>query len=124
MNPIELHGHDKYQRYNTFRKILGSICPDSGSDEELTPLDLATPLRFDNDYYINLLEGKGLLGSDNVLVSEDEEGEISKQVWSYASNQNLFFDSFVKSIVKMGNINVLTGYQGEIRKNCRLINKY
>ncbi|XP_021907929.1 peroxidase 20-like isoform X3 [Carica papaya] len=124
VNPIEVHSYDKYKRYNTFRKTLRSTCSDSGRDSELAPLDLKTPSRFDNHYYINLLEGKGLLGSDNVLVSEDEEGEIIKQVWSYASNQDLFFDSFVKSIVKMGNINVLTGHQGEIRKNCRLINNY
>ena len=63
-----------------------------------------------------------MLGSDNVLVTQDLEGEIIEQVSAYAYNEELFFASFAKSIVKMGNINVLTGDQGEIRRNCRFIN--
>lgn len=114
--------YDHYKRYTTFRRILRSICPESGRDNELTPLDFTTSTRFDNHYYLNLLQGKALFISDNVLVTQDHEGEIIQQVWAYASNQNLFFESFVKSMVKMGNINVLTGNEGEIRRNCRFIN--
>lgn len=114
--------YDKYKRYTTFRRILRSICPKSGRDDELAPLDFQTPARFDNHYYLNILQGKGLLGSDNVLVTQDHEGEILKQVWAYASDQKLFFASFVKSVIKMGNINTLTGNEGEIRKHCRFVN--
>ncbi|XP_044503259.1 peroxidase 20 isoform X1 [Mangifera indica] len=114
--------YDKYKRYTTFRKILQSICPKSGRDNQFTPLDHTTPARFDNHYYVNLLEGRGLLFSDNSLVAQDHEGEIIKQVWAFAADQDLFFASFVNSIIKMGNINVLTGQEGEIRKNCRFIN--
>ena len=56
-----------------------------------------------------------------MLVNEDLEGEIREQVWAYASDQQLFFDSIVDSILKMGNINVLTGSEGDIRKNCRFV---
>jgi peroxidase len=63
-----------------------------------------------------------LLGSDNVLISQDFDGRIRRQVWGYASNEKLFFDSFAKSMIKMGNINVLTGSEGEIRRNCRFVN--
>lgn len=109
-------------RDTTFRRILRSICPESGRDNEFAPLDFSTPARFDNHYYLNVLEGEGLLGSDNVLVAKDHEGNITRQMWAYASNQNLFFKSFVKSMLKMGNINVLTGNEGEIRRNCRFVN--
>lgn len=102
--------------------MLRSICPKSGRDDELAPLDFQTPARFDNHYYLNILQGKGLFGSDNVLVTQDHDGEILKQVWAYASDQKLFFASFVKSVIKMGNINTLTGNQGEIRKHCRFVN--
>ncbi|KAB5573916.1 hypothetical protein DKX38_001110 [Salix brachista] len=114
--------YDKYERYTTFRRILRSICPRSGKDNRLAPLDFQTPARFDNNYFINILEGRGLLGSDNVLVKEDHEGEIRKQVWAYASNQELFFASFANSMLRMGNINVLYGNEGEIRRNCRFVN--
>ena len=113
---------DHYKRYNTYRRILESICPESGRDNTLAALDFRTPTRFDNLYFQNIVEGKGLLHSDNVLVNEDLEGEIREQVWAYASDQQLFFDSFVNSILKMGNINVLTGSEGEIRKHCRFVN--
>lgn len=88
----------------------------------MTPLDYATPFEFDNEYFINILQGRGLLHSDNVLVNEDHEGEILSQVWYYASDRQAFFSSYVESVVKMGNINVLTGDQGEIRRNCRFVN--
>ncbi|KAF4362608.1 hypothetical protein F8388_011435 [Cannabis sativa] len=113
---------DRYKRYTTFRRILRSICPASGKDHRLAPLDLVTPAQFDNHYFHNLLQGKGLLGSDTVLISQDHEGIILKQVLAYASDEKLFFDSFVESMVKMSNINVLTGNQGEIRRNCRFVN--
>ncbi|KAL5862550.1 hypothetical protein ACOSQ3_000064 [Xanthoceras sorbifolium] len=116
------YNHDKYKRYRTFQRILRSICPESGRDDELAPLDYVTPARFDNQYFINLVQGNGLLHSDNVLFNEDHEGEIMKKVWAYASDEELFFTSYVNSIIKMGNIRVLTGIEGEIRKNCRFVN--
>ncbi|XP_062030426.1 peroxidase 20-like [Rosa rugosa] len=114
--------YDKYRRYTSFRRILQSICPKSGRNNDLAPLDFMTPARFDNHYYVNLLQGKGLLVSDNVLVTQDHEGEILKQVWAYATDEKLFFAAFANSMVKMGNINPITGNQGEIRKNCRFVN--
>ncbi|XP_022157568.1 peroxidase 20 isoform X1 [Momordica charantia] len=119
-NPEE--EHDRYKGHNTYRRVLRSICPKTGQDQRIAPLDFGTPARFDNHYFLSILQGKGLLGSDNVLITQDYEGDIRRQVWSYASDQTLFFASFVKSIVKMGNINVLTAHQGEVRKNCRVTN--
>uniref|UniRef100_A0A7N0UU32 Peroxidase n=1 Tax=Kalanchoe fedtschenkoi TaxID=63787 RepID=A0A7N0UU32_KALFE len=117
----ELH-YDYYQRSTMFRRILGSICPESGGDNAIGPLDFRTPARFDNNYYRNLLEEKGLLHSDNVLVNEDDEGEVRRLIWRYSEDQDVFFASFAESMVKMGNINVLTGHEGEIRRNCRFVN--
>lgn len=113
---------DEFKRHSTFRRILRSQCKDSSRDNELSPLDIQTPAYFDNHYYINLLKGRGLLISDNVLVSEDHEGEVFRKVWEYAVNQELFFLDFVESMLKMANINVLTGIEGEIRESCRFVN--
>jgi peroxidase len=38
-------------------------------------------------------------------------------------NQSLFFEKFVAAMLKMGQLNVLTGNQGEIRANCSVRNK-
>ena len=94
--------YEQYKRYRTFRRILRSIYRNSGRDNAIAPLDFSTPAKFDNQYYIKILEGKGLLGSDNVLVTEDHEGEMRELVWAFASNQELLFSSFANSVVKMG----------------------
>jgi len=116
------YGYDDYKWYTSLKRILRSICPVEGRDNKSAPLDFQTPKRFGNHYFINILEGKDLLGSDNVLISHDLLGKITEQVWDYASNEKILFASFAKSMIRMGNINVLTGNKGEIRRNCRFVN--
>ncbi|XP_006840849.2 LOW QUALITY PROTEIN: peroxidase 9 [Amborella trichopoda] len=103
-----------------FYNRLTSCCPSSGGDNNLSPLDMVSPTKFDNYYYKLLLWGKSLLNSDMVLVTEG--GKTMNLVQSYAENEDLFFDQFAKSMVKMGNLNPLLGSQGEVRTNCRLAN--
>ncbi|RCV24040.1 hypothetical protein SETIT_5G053200v2 [Setaria italica] len=95
-------------------------CPRSGGDDNLFPLDLATPTKFDNYYFKNLLVGKGLLSSDEVLLTKS--AETAALVKAYAADVNFFFQHFAQSMVKMGNVSPLTGAQGEVRKNCRRLN--
>ena len=95
-------------------------CPRSGGDDNLFPLDFVSPARFDNFYFKNLLVGKGLLSSDEVLLTRSPE--TAALVKAYADDVSLFFQHFAQSMVKMGNISPLTGAQGEIRKNCRRLN--
>ncbi|XP_057766191.1 peroxidase 72 [Salvia miltiorrhiza] len=96
---------------------LRTRCPQSGGDQNLFPLDFVSPTSFDNAYFKNLLSFKGLLSSDQVLVTKNQESlELVKR---YAESKEVFFDQFAKSMVKMGNISPLTGRRGEIRKNCR-----
>ncbi|KAH9663012.1 peroxidase 72 [Citrus sinensis] len=95
-------------------------CPRSGGDQNLFFLDFVSPTKFDNSYFKNILASKGLLNSDQVLSTKNEASmELVKK---YAENNDLFFQQFAKSMVKMGNISPLTGNRGEIRRNCRRIN--
>ncbi|OWM80874.1 peroxidase 9 [Punica granatum] len=105
----------------TYSNELRSMCPPSGGDNNITPLDLASPARFDNAYFKLILWGKGLLTSDEVLLT----GRVRKTmelVKAYADDEALFFEQFAKSMVKMGNLGPLTGSNGEVRKNCRRVN--
>ncbi|KAM3386989.1 hypothetical protein ACQJBY_010095 [Aegilops geniculata] len=101
---------------------LRGRCPRSGGDQILFALDPATQFRFDNQYYKNILAMNGLLNSDEVLLTQSHE--TMELVKSYAASNELFFDHFAKSMVKMGNITPLTGHNGEIRKNCRRVNHF
>lgn len=100
---------------------LKTVCPKIGGDNNVSPLDFSSPRRFDNTYFKLLLEGRGLLTSDQVLLSGNARGTMDL-VKKYAENEALFFHHFARSMVKMGSISPLVGGQGEVRKNCRRIN--
>ncbi|KAL6007129.1 Peroxidase 9 [Asimina triloba] len=101
---------------------LTSVCPSSGGDDSISPLDFISPAKFDNTYFKLILWGKGLLNSDEVLLTGNGFNTMNL-VKSYAEDEGLFFEQFAKSMVKMGSISPLTGYNGEVRKNCRSISK-
>ncbi|XP_031269113.1 peroxidase 9 [Pistacia vera] len=105
----------------TYYYGLKSVCPITGGDNNITPLDLASPAKFDNTYFKLILYGRGLLTSDEVLLTGNL-GNTMALVKSYALNEHLFFEQFAKSMIKMGNISPLTGLNGEVRKNCRRLN--
>ena len=106
----------------SFYHTLASACPRTGGDNNIRSLDFASPSKFDNSYYKLILEGKGLLNSDEVLWT-GKDPEIAGLVKSYAENEPLFFEHYVNSIIKMGNINPLMGHNGEICKNCCRVNQ-
>ncbi|RLM91461.1 Peroxidase 15 [Panicum miliaceum] len=106
----------------SFYHTSASGCPRTGGDNNIRSLDFVSPSKFDNSYYKLILEGKGLLNSDEVLWT-GKDPEIAGLVKSYAENEPLFFEHYVNSVIKMGNINPLMGHNGEIRKNCRRVNQ-
>ncbi|XP_008782624.3 peroxidase 4-like [Phoenix dactylifera] len=105
----------------SFDKTRRSNCPSTSGngDNNLAPLDLQTPTSFDNDYFKNLVNQKGLLHSDQQLFNK---GSTDSLVSTYSTNPSKFSSDFVAAMIKMGDISPLTGSQGEIRKNCRKIN--
>lgn len=105
----------------TYLQQLRSQCPQGGPNN-LVNFDPTTPDRIDKAYYSNLLVKKGLLQSDQELFSTPGADTIPI-VTRFNSDQKVFFDAFEASMIKMGNIRVLTGKQGEIRKHCNFVNK-
>uniref|UniRef100_A0A2N9IQF9 Peroxidase n=1 Tax=Fagus sylvatica TaxID=28930 RepID=A0A2N9IQF9_FAGSY len=103
-----------------FISSLQQLCSGSDSSATLAHLDLVTPATFDNQYFVNLISGEGLLQSDQVLVNGDEQ--TRQIVETYAEDLFVFFDDFKNSMLKMGSIGALTGSSGEIRRNCRTTN--
>lgn len=102
---------------------LQSLCPVNGDGDKTAALDRNSTDLFDNHYFKNLLNGKGLLVSDQILFSSDAAVTTTKRiVESYSNNLNIFFKDFASSMIRMGNIGPLTGSTGEIRKNCRVVN--
>ncbi|KAH7844505.1 hypothetical protein Vadar_028789 [Vaccinium darrowii] len=99
-----------------------TTCPSfagGSGDDSLAPLDIQTPNRFGNDYYVDLLNRRGLLHSDQELFNGGSQDGL---VRAYSGNQNAFYRDFADAMVKMGNISPLTGINGQIRRNCRVVN--
>lgn len=105
---------------SSYAALLRTGCLQSGGDQNLFVLDPVTPTKFDNNYFKNILSSKGLLNSDQVLGTQNQAS--LQLVKAYAANNQLFFQQFANSMIKMGNISPLTGSRGEIRKNCRRVN--
>ncbi|KAJ8559445.1 hypothetical protein K7X08_003503 [Anisodus acutangulus] len=98
---------------------LKSNCPSAGGDDTVSSLDAATPSIFDNHYYKNLVNNKGVLHSDQQLFSG---GSTDSHVKTYSTHPITFDVDFTSAIVKMGNLSPLTGSNDQIRTNCRKIN--
>lgn len=107
---------------------LKSMCPAqlTGGDENnnVAAMDYLSPYVFDNSFYNLLLQGEGLLNSDQEMYSSTiaiiQTKEIVKK---YALDQVAFFSQFSESFVKLGNItNPDSFVNGEVRRNCRFAN--
>ncbi|KAA8543677.1 hypothetical protein F0562_021577 [Nyssa sinensis] len=102
---------------SSFAKTRQANCPGTrgNGDKNLAPLDLQSPTAFDNNYYKNLINQKGLLFSDQQLYSG---GSTDSQIEKYSKKPETFFSDFAAAMIKMGDISPLTGSNGEIRKKC------
>lgn len=104
-----------------YAKYLKTQCPRPNSTtlDPVVPFDNVTPDRLDNNYYINLKKNKGLLTSDQALWNH----RITKKMVKNNLNHPTGWPSrFGSAMVHMGLIDVLHETEGEIRKNCRVVN--
>ena len=62
---------------------------------------------------------RGLLHTDQVLFNGGSQDAL---VRTYSANKAAFFRDFAASMMKMSYISPLTGNNGEIRNNCRVVN--
>ncbi|KAK1279494.1 Peroxidase 5 [Acorus gramineus] len=106
---------------SSYADLLRNKCPSNStlSTPITVALDIITPNVLDNRYYTGLQLNLALLTSDQALLTNVN---TSAAVNNNANNQTAWVEKFKKAMVRMGNIGVLTGTQGEIRKNCRVVN--
>ncbi|KAK8449895.1 hypothetical protein SEVIR_7G282533v4 [Setaria viridis] len=102
--------------------LLQRICPRNTGQffqNTTTFMDLITPTKLDNKYYVGLTNNLGLFQSDAALLTN---ATMKALVDSFIRSEATWKSKFARSMVKMGQIGVLSGTQGEIRRNCRAIN--
>ncbi|CAI9764559.1 unnamed protein product [Fraxinus pennsylvanica] len=102
-----------------FARALKKKCPSNAANDQTVPLDVLTPNSLDNKYYKNLKNHQGVLTSDQTLMSSPSTAGIVRE---NAKNEMAWKHKFAAAMVKMGYIDALTGNEGEIGKNCRVVN--
>ncbi|XP_047070287.1 peroxidase 21-like isoform X1 [Lolium rigidum] len=108
--------------YGTY---LRGRCPTAEAKEDTRDVayarnDRVTPMVLDNMYHKNLLKGRGLLLVDQRLATDPRTAPYVRKM---AADNAYFHDVFAAALVKMSENGPLTGDQGEVRKDCRFVNK-
>ncbi|XP_012569207.1 peroxidase 44-like [Cicer arietinum] len=101
----------------SFRNKLVGLCNMQGNPKVF--LDQNTYLVFDNQLYNQIFLERGVLAFDQQFASDSVTKEV---VMRFTRNEESFMERFVDAMVKMRNIGVLLGNEGDIRKNCRVFN--
>ncbi|KAG6550413.1 hypothetical protein Mapa_008376 [Marchantia paleacea] len=104
-------------KFSRNKNIESKFCSNPGN--HMTELDIGSGRTFDNHFYVNVRRGRGILEVDDALISRLNS---YLRVSAFAFDNELFFDQFVSSLLKMSSIGVLTGVDGEIRENCSVMN--
>lgn len=86
----------------------------------MVEMDPGSVRTFDLSYYSLLLKRRGLFESDAALTTSSTTKALITQLLQ-GSLEN-FYVEFAKSMEKMGQIGVMTGSSGEVRKNCAFVN--
>jgi peroxidase len=100
---------------------LKSKCASLNDNTTLVEMDPGSFKTFDLDYFKLVSKRRGLFHSDGTLLTD---AFTRAYILRHATGafKDEFFADFAVSMVKMGNTDVLTGSQGEIRKKCSVVN--
>ncbi|XP_010032731.3 peroxidase 5 [Eucalyptus grandis] len=113
------HKQDPSMEPRMASELKAKCLNNGGASDPTVPLDFATPNRLDNKYYTNLKNHRGVLTSDQTLFDSPSTAYIVRK---HANRGGAWANKFAAAMVKMGSIDILTGNQGEIRRNCRVVN--
>ncbi|KAH6789976.1 peroxidase superfamily protein [Perilla frutescens var. frutescens] len=106
-----------------FLPTLRNLCPANGDTSTRVGLDNGSQDRFDNSYFSNLRDGRGILESDQRLWGDASTRNVVQRFLGVRGLLGLTFNvEFGRSMVKMSNVEVKTGNNGEIRRVCSAVN--
>jgi peroxidase len=107
----------------SFLSQLQTLCPQNNGATNRVAFDNGSQNKFDNSYYANLKNGRGILQSDQALWNDASTKTFVQRYLGLRGLLGLTFNvEFGTSMVKMSNIEVKTGSNGEIRNICSAFN--
>ncbi|EEF36250.1 Peroxidase 43 precursor, putative [Ricinus communis] len=106
-----------------FLPQLKTQCPLNGDVNVRLPLDWSSDSIFDDHILQNIRQGFAVIASDARLYDDRNTKQIiDSYVGSTGKGRRSFGADFAKAMVKLGNVDVKTGSQGEIRRVCNAVN--
>ncbi|XP_047062321.1 peroxidase 1-like [Lolium rigidum] len=96
-------------------------CKSLDDQSMLSEMDPGSYKTFDSSYYGHVAKRRGLFRSDAALLADATTRDYVQRVATGKFDAE-FFRDFSESMIKMGNVGVLTGAEGEIRKKCYVLN--
>ncbi|KAG0457107.1 hypothetical protein HPP92_022264 [Vanilla planifolia] len=95
-------------------------CPLGNNDSSfVVQMDPRSPYTLDTSYYYNIAANRALFVSDQALMADSA---TANQVMRNAFDNDAWRSDFSQAMLKLGQLGVLTGTEGEIRLNCRVVN--
>ncbi|KAL5990839.1 hypothetical protein ACLOJK_011744 [Asimina triloba] len=114
---------------STLVSQLRKLCPKDGGSSNDTLVfmnpESGPSFKFRSTYYARLLTHEAVLRIDQQIILNKDMREISEQFATGAPGnpgREDFRQSFALSISRLGNLGILNGDQGEIRKHCAYTN--
>ena len=99
-------------------KQMQKICPSNTVALYPFVIDRRSVHKFDTWYYKNILDGKGIMTSDqDLFANEGTRGLVVENL-----KQGRFVHRLRKAMVAMTNIQPILFPEGEIRKKCQFAN--
>lgn len=95
-------------------------CKSVDDRSTLSEMDPGSYKTFDTSYYRHVAKRRGLFQSDAALLTDATTREYVQRIATGKFN-DAFFRDFGNSMIKMGNVGVLTGVEGEIRNKCYVV---
>ncbi|XP_062221288.1 peroxidase 3-like [Phragmites australis] len=90
------------------------------ADDGVVEMDPGSFLTFDLGYYRAVLKHQGLFGSDaSLLTDAAARADVAGVA---AGPEEVFFQVFARSMARLGAVQVKTGAEGEVRRNCAVVN--
>lgn len=106
-----------------YAEYLKGRCPTTNPDPHevlYARNDRLTPMKLDNMYYKNILNHKGLLLVDQQLVSDPSTYPFVEKM---AADNDYFHQQFSGALRILSENNPLSEGEGEVRQDCRFVNK-
>ncbi|XP_074329820.1 cationic peroxidase 2-like [Apium graveolens] len=106
-----------------FLPTLQSLCPQNGDGNKRIALDYGSGDKFDHSFFKNVQNNRGILESDQSLWQDSTTKNFVQRFIGIRGLAGLTLNvEFGKAMIRMTNVGVKTGTDGEIRKVCSAVN--